>query len=157
MRGRTFVLIYQEHTPLYQHTVHIPLLGVPCGCTAALVPFGGGLVGMWVSVLTSILPPLYLLGEFSRVYLPAYSCPCTSWGSSLGCTYQHTPAFVPLGGVLVGVLTSILLPLYLSGSSRGCSYQHTPALVPLGEFSWMYLPAYSCPCTSRGSSRGCVV
>ena len=53
------------------------------------------------------------------------------------CTYQHTPALVPLGGVLVGVLTSILLPLCFWGCSRGCTYQHTPALVPLGVFSWV--------------------
>ena len=117
----------------YQHTpalvplgefswVHLPAYSCPCtsrgssrGCTyqhtPALVPLGGVLVG----VLTSILLPLYLSGEFSLVYLPAYSCPCTSRGSSRGCTYQHTPALIPLGGVLVGVLTSILLPLYLSG------------------------------------------
>ena len=123
--------------------VYLPAYSCPCtsrgcsrGCTyqhtPALVPLRAVLVG----VLTSILLPLYLSGLFSWVYLPAYSCPCTSRGYSRECTYQHTPALVPLGGILVSVLTSILLPLYLSGL-----------------FSWVYLPAYSCPCTSRGCSR----
>ena len=68
------------------------------------------------------------------LYLPAYFCPCTSRGCSRGCTYQYTPALVPLGDVPVGVLTSILFALS-------------------EVFSWVYLPAYFCPCTSRGCSR----
>ena len=91
------------------------------GCTYQHTPTLILLEGVLVGVLTSTLLLLYLSGMFLWVYLPAYFSP--SQGCFHGCTYQHTPALVPLGCVCLCV------------------------------GGWVYLPAYFCPCTFQGCSR----